>query len=126
MSKIAESWRSTPASLTCAMRSRTSGSRDAEALAQGGVGPGLEREVPLHGVEQLAVEVVELGRFGPAVTVCSLADAGCHVGTLPVGCRHGPRGSPIARGFGRRFSGRPVLAERRQHRELARSADATR
>ena len=42
------------------MRCAHLGLGDAEALAEHRVGPGLEGEVPLHRVEQLAVDVVEL------------------------------------------------------------------
>ena len=47
------------------MRSRASGSVDAEPLAEHCVRARIEREVPLHGVEELAVDVVELGLVGP-------------------------------------------------------------
>ena len=63
MSKIAESWRSTPISLTLRDALAHLGLGDPEPLAEHRVGPGLEREVPLHGVEQLAVEVVESAVF---------------------------------------------------------------
>ena len=59
MSKIADSWRRTPSSLTWATRSRDRRLVEAEPLAQHRVGPGLEGEVPLDRVEQLAVEVDE-------------------------------------------------------------------
>ena len=51
---------------------------DAEPLAQRAVGTRLEGEVPLHGVEELTVDIVELGLIGP-----------CGHGGLPHGCRLG-------------------------------------
>ena len=59
MSKIADSWRRTPSSLTWATRSRVRLVAEPEPLAEHRVRPGLEGEVPLDRVEQLAVEVVE-------------------------------------------------------------------
>ncbi len=59
VSKIAESWRSTPASLTRCDALADLGLGDAEPLAEHRVRRGVEREVPLHRVQELAVEVVE-------------------------------------------------------------------
>ena len=51
------------------------GLADAEALAERRVGSRLEGKVPLHGVEELAVEIVELVLIGPCGQLHSLGAA---------------------------------------------------
>ena len=119
MSKIAESWRSTPSSFTRATRSRTAGSVEPEALAEHREGPGLEREVPLDRVEELAIEVVELvvaGRRGHGHAFIGRAARRAGRGnsassTRPVRARVRPASGAVAGG--------PVSVDRRRRLAVA-------
>ena len=115
MSKIADSWRRTPSSLTRATRSRTVRLVEPEPLAEHRVRPGLEREVPLDRVEQLAVEVLELVvARASSVMRSSVARRRRRAGNSPVD-RPGIRPGRTASG-----AGSPASSVDRDVRVLAR------
>ena len=98
----------------------------AEPLAEHGVRPGLEREVPLHGVEQLAVDVVELGLVGARrqLLVSRMRSAG-----VPCSRDAAPARRCVAAGASARIYGVTMLGERRRSpsdcREPRRSSSTT-